>query len=43
MRGPFFRLLEDIPVVGYIVAGIDEIEGDYVSNVEKTPFLMIDF
>ncbi|KAJ5907814.1 hypothetical protein N7495_000496 [Penicillium taxi] len=29
LRGPFFRLLEDIPVLGYVVAGIDEIEGDH--------------
>ncbi|KAH8700736.1 hypothetical protein BGW36DRAFT_374871 [Talaromyces proteolyticus] len=29
LRGPFFRLLEDIPVIGYIVAGIDEISGDH--------------
>ncbi|KAE8340765.1 hypothetical protein BDV24DRAFT_151661 [Aspergillus arachidicola] len=29
LRGPFFRLLEEIPVIGYIVAGIDELEGDH--------------
>ncbi|RAL11422.1 uncharacterized protein BO97DRAFT_478467 [Aspergillus homomorphus CBS 101889] len=29
LRGPFFRLLEDIPIIGYVVAGIDELEGDH--------------
>ncbi|PIG83966.1 hypothetical protein AARAC_008644 [Aspergillus arachidicola] len=29
LRGPLFRLLEEIPVIGYIVAGIDELEGDH--------------
>ncbi|EEP82083.1 conserved hypothetical protein [Uncinocarpus reesii 1704] len=28
LRGPFFRALEEIPVIGYIVAGIDAINGD---------------
>jgi hypothetical protein len=30
LRGPIMRFLEDIPVVGYAIAGIDELEGDEV-------------
>jgi flagellar biosynthesis/type III secretory pathway protein FliH len=28
LRGPIMRFLEDVPVVGYAIAGIDELEGD---------------
>ncbi|KAL5049524.1 hypothetical protein BDW71DRAFT_204780 [Aspergillus fruticulosus] len=28
LRGPIMRFLEDIPVVGYAIAGIDALEGD---------------
>lgn len=32
LNGPFLRLLEDIPVIGYFVALVDVIEGDTVSE-----------
>ncbi|KAF4200936.1 hypothetical protein CNMCM8927_002286 [Aspergillus lentulus] len=28
LRGPIMRFLEDVPVLGYAIAGIDELEGD---------------
>jgi hypothetical protein len=30
LRGPIMRFLEDIPVFGYVIPGIDEAEGDEV-------------
>jgi hypothetical protein len=30
LRGPIMRFLEDIPFVGFAIAGLDELEGDEV-------------
>lgn len=38
LRGPIMRLLEDIPFVGYVVAGIDALDGDTVSGEHNTSY-----
>jgi hypothetical protein len=30
LRGPIMRFLEDVPDLGYVIAGIDEAAGDEV-------------
>jgi hypothetical protein len=40
-RGPFFRFLEDIPLLGYYIAGIDAMAGYEVRNKLLTLCLVI--
>jgi hypothetical protein len=35
LQGPIMRFLEDVPVMGYAITGINELEGDDVSSNQR--------
>ncbi|KAG2002079.1 hypothetical protein GB937_009744 [Aspergillus fischeri] len=39
LHGAFFRFLEDIPVLGYFIAGIDHLAGEYRAPLPAEPWV----